>query len=189
MLKDDKIFHSSLPDWITAARKSVNTNDLVVLKGERRTPRNLGTRVHLYGDVTSARTRLIRKNALAEIELQRKAEPFAAISSLIGAEYPKMLLEKSWKYLLQCHPHDSIAGSGVDQIEKDMHYRLDQSRNISVGLFRRSMQAIQKQIDNSDVKKDEIVLTIFNPSPFPRTEVVTAILDLPWLKQRGIWDA
>jgi mannosylglycerate hydrolase len=188
VLKDDKIFHSSLPDWIDAAKKSVDKKDLVVLKGERRTPRNLGTRVHLYGDVTSARTRLKRKNALAELELQRKAEPFAVLSNLIGSEYPKVLLEKSWKYLLQCHPHDSIAGTGIDQIEKDMHYRLDQSRNISAAIFRRSLQAIQKQIDNSDVGKDEVALTVFNPSPFPRSEVVTTILDLPGFKQYGIWD-
>ena len=189
ILKDDKIFHSSLPDWIEAARKSVKKEDLVVLKGERRTPKSLGTRVHLYGDVTSARTRLKRKNALAEIDLQKRAEPFAVISNLIGAEYPKKLLEKSWKYLLQCHPHDSIAGTGVDQIEKDMHYRLDQSRNISAGLFRRSLQVIQKQIDNSDVEKNDVVLTVFNLSPFPRSEVVTTILDLPGFKQYGIWDA
>ena len=189
ILKDEKIFHSSLPEWIDAARKSVDKKDLVVLKGERRTPRNLGTRVHLYGEVTSARTRLKRKNALAEVELQRKAEPFALITNLLGVEYPKNLLEKSWKYLLQCHPHDSIAGTGVDQIEKDMHYRLDQSRNISAGIFRRSLQEIQKRIDNSDVGEDQVVLTVFNPSPFPRDEVITAILDLTGFKQYGIWDA
>jgi mannosylglycerate hydrolase len=189
VLKDDKIFHSSLPDWINAAKKSVDKKDLIVLKGERRTPRNLGTRVHLYGDVTSARTRLKRKNALAELELQRKAEPFAVLSNLLGSEYPKVLLEKSWKYLLQCHPHDSIAGTGIDQIEKDMHHRLDQSRNISAGLCRRSLQTIQKRIDNSDVEKKHVILTVFNPSPFPRSEIVTAILDLPGFKQYGIWEA
>ncbi len=188
ILKDEKIFHSSLPDWIEAAKISVKKEDLVVLKGERRTPRNLGTRVHLYGDVTSARTRMKRKNAIAEQELQRKAEPFAVIAHLLGAEYPKKLIEMSWKYLLKCHPHDSIAGTGVDQIETDMNYRLDQSRNISAGIFRRSLQVIQKRIDNSDVEKDHVILTVFNPSPFSRSEVITAILDLPDFKQYEIWD-
>ena len=188
ILKNEKIFHSSLPDWIEAAKASVKKEDLAVLKGERRTPRNLGTRVHLYGDVTSARTRMKRKNALTELELQRKAEPFAVIAHLLGIEYPKKLIHLSWKYLLKCHPHDSIAGTGVDQIETDMNYRLDQSRNISVGIFRRSLQAIQKRIDNSDVEKGHVILTVFNPSPFSRSEVITTILDLPGFKQYEIWD-
>ena len=191
ILKDDKFFHSSLPEWIAAVRAAVNEDELVVLKGERRTPRNLGTRVHLYGDVTSARTRLKRKNAITELALQRKAEPFAVLASLIGAGYPKTLFDLAWRYLLQCHPHDSIAGTGVDQIEKDMHYRLDQSRNISEGIKRRALQALQLNIDNSDVPEEHVLLTLFNPSPFPRTEVVTAVLDLPircGFKQYGLWD-
>jgi len=192
VLKDDLFFHSSLAEWIEAVKKSVDENDLVVLKGERRTPRNLGTRVHLYGDVTSARTRLKRKNAQAELLLQRKAEPFAVAANLLGFEYPKTLLDMAWRYLLQCHPHDSIAGTGVDQIENDMHYRLDQCKNISSGLLRRALQNIQKRIDNSDIPPDYVVLTVFNPSPFPRSEVIKAILDLPIncnFKQYGIWDA
>jgi len=189
VLKQGKIFHSSLPDWIEATRWAAAEDELVVLKGERRTPRLLGTRVHLYGDVTSARTRLKRKNAQAELELQRKAEPFAALANVTGIEYPTKLLEKSWRYLLQCHPHDSIAGTGIDQIETDMSYRLDQSANIAVGVKRRALQAIQKQINNSDVEPGHVLLTIFNASPYPRTEVISAILDLPGFKQYGLWDA
>ena len=179
-LPDDEIFHSSLPEWIEAVKSAVKREDLVVLKGERRTPRLLGTRTHLYGDVTSARTRLKRKNALAETELQRKAEPFAVIARTLGAEYPKSLLELAWKYLLKCHPHDSIAGTGVDQIENDMHYRLDQCRNISAAIFRRALAHVQMHIDNSDVSRDDVVLTVFNPSPFPRSEVLTVVIDLPY---------
>lgn len=192
VLKGDRIFHSSLQEWIEAARAAIPREKLTVLKGERRTPRNLGTRVHLYGDVTSARTSLKRKNALAEIELQRKAEPFAVLAHLTGAEYPLSSLTMAWKYLLQCHPHDSIAGTGVDQIEKDMHYRLDQSRNISAAVARRALQALQMQIDHSGVKNDEVVLTVFNPSPYPRSEVVSAVVDVPLKNLRGqygIYDA
>lgn len=179
ILKNGKIFFSSLPEWIKALKASVNWDRLVVLRGERRTPRQLGTRVHLYGDVTSARVRIKQRNALAEQELQRKAEPLAAIASLLGWEYPVVFLDLAWKYLLKGHPHDSIAGTGVDQIEKDMHHRLDQCMNISRGIKKRALQAIQKQIDTSHVDKKEVVLTIFNPSPYSRREVVSAVVDLP----------
>ena len=191
IIGDEKIFHSSLPEWIKAVKESVDWEKLTVLKGERRTPRKLGTRVHLYGDVTSTRTRMKRKNTLAEQELQRKAEPFAVIANMFGMEYPKTYLKMAWKYLLQSHPHDSIAGTGVDQIETDVHHRLDQSRNLSAGIIRRSLQAIQMNIDNSDLSDNEFALTIFNPTPYKRSEVVTAVLDIPIefeLNNYGIFD-
>ena len=177
IFKDDEIFHSSLPEWIAQAK--ANARDLVVLKGERRTPRMLGTRPHLYGDVTSARTRLKLKNAWTEYTLQHQAEPFAAVAYLLGFEYPKTLLDLAWKYLLKCHPHDSIAGTGVDQIELDMHYRLDQARNIAEGVMRRALQNIQRRIDNSWLAPNQVALTVFNPSPYARSEIVTAVVDLP----------
>lgn len=178
-LTDDKIFHSSLPEYMNDLKKSVDWDNLIVLKGERRTPRQLGTRKHLYGDVTSTRTNMKRKNALAEQELQRKAEPYSVIAHLLGREYPKSYLELAWKYLLQSHPHDSISGTGLDQIEKDVHHRLDQCRSIANGIINRSLQAIQLQIDNSDLEDNEIALTVYNPNPYVRSEIVTVVFDLP----------
>ncbi len=192
IMEKDEIFHSSLPEYIEAIKKSVDWDNLVVLKGERRTPRKLGTRFHLYSDVTSARIQMKRKNTLAEQLLQRQAEPFATVAYLLGAEYPKAYLDKAWKYLLKGHPHDSIAGTGVDQIEKDMHHRLDQCRNISTGILRRALQGIQKRINNSDLNTNEVALTIFNPHLNRMTDVVTAVIDLPVgmeFKNYAIFDA
>ena len=177
--KDDTILFSSLPDYLDKVKEAVKDMDLTVLKGERRTPRPIGHLVHLYGDVTSSRSRMKRANTKTEYALQRLAEPFAMAASTLGAEYPERLFDMAWRYLLKCHPHDSIAGSGVDQIEKDVTNRLDQARCISEGLMRRALGKIQMSIDNSDVKDDELILTVFNPSPFPRSEVVTAVFDLP----------
>ena len=176
---DDKIFHSSLPAYMDALKKAADWDNLVVLKGERRTPRRLGTRTHLYSDVTSARVRMKRKNTLAETELQRQAEPLAVLAFLLGTEYPKTYLDLAWKYLLKGHPHDSIAGTGVDQIETDMHYRLDQCRNIAAAIIRRALQAIQKRIDMSQLKENEFALTVYNPHGFSVCEVLEVILDLP----------
>jgi alpha-mannosidase len=177
MVGEDALFHSTLPDWI--AKVKAAAKDLTVLKGERRTPRRLGTRMHLFSDVTSSRTRMKQANSRAENQLQRHAEPFSALAWLLGEEYPKSALDLAWKYLLQCHAHDSIAGSGVDQIERDMHARLDQVSNIAKALTRRALQNIQRRIDNSDESPDTMLLTVFNPSPYPRSEVLTACVDLP----------
>ena len=174
----DTIIHSSLTAYLEKVKAAVKDMDLTVLKGERRTPRALGQKVHLYGDVTSSRSRMKQANTRTEYALQRLAEPFAVAARTLGAEYPTHLVDLAWKYLLQCHPHDSIAGSGVDQIERDVLNRLDQARNISESVMRRAMGAIQMRVDNGKVPKDEILLTVFNPSPYERSEVVTAFVDL-----------
>jgi len=175
----DTIEHSSLTAYLEKMKASVDPDKLVHLVGERRVPRALGHKVHLYGDVTSSRSRMKQWNTRAELALQRLAEPFATAASTLGIDYPQTLTDLAWKYLLQCHPHDSIAGAGVDQIERDVMNRLDQAKNISESLMRRAMGDIQLRIDNSGIPNTEIVLTVFNPSPFERDEVVTAFVDLP----------
>ena len=187
ILKEDTIFHSSLPTWLAAVKKAVCWEKLVVLKGERRTPRQLGTRVHLYGDVTSTRVRIKQHNARAEQELQRRAEPYAAVAALLGAEYPVAYLARAWKYLLKSQPHDTIAGTGVDQIERDVHHRLDQCTSLARGVKRRALWAIQKQINNGPIPPENVVLTLFNSAPYRRSEVVTAVVDLPAHFERGYY--
>ena len=180
---DDKVFHSSLPALM--AKVKAAAKDLVVLRGERRIPKPMGARLHLYSDVLSCRTRLKRTNAHAEISLQRFAEPYATLGWTLGADYPASSIDMAWKLLLRSHPHDSIAGTGVDDIERDQLHRLRQVTNISKGLMRRGLEQIQLRIDNADGSPDDVLLTVFNPSPYPRTEIVTVILDLPPNKAAG----
>ena len=107
ILAPDTISHSTLPDLMAKVKKAAK--NLTVLKGERRTPKLMNGRVHLYSDVLSSRTRMKRLNALAEHVLQRWAEPYAALASCLGAAYPASFLDLAWKTLLKCHAHDSIA--------------------------------------------------------------------------------
>jgi len=172
-----KIFQSSLAEYMEKMRSAVKNP--TVIKGESRDPGATGKWTHLFGDVISSRTRTKRRNAQAENALQRWAEPYATIAWTLGAPYPKSVLDMAWKYLLKNHPHDTICGAGIDQMEKDMIYRYDQIMILSEGVMRRGFQEIQKRIDNSDIDAKDAVLTVFNPSPFPRSEVVTVYVDLP----------
>jgi len=172
-----EIFQDSLENYMRAMMAEVK--DPYVIKGESRDPGATGKWTHLFGDVISSRSRTKRMNAQTETAIQRWAEPFASLGWLIGADYPKSAIDLAWRYLLQNHPHDTICGAGIDQMEKDMIYRFDQARIISDGIARRGMQAIQKRIDNSDIDIHDAVLTVFNPCPYPRSEVVTVYLDLP----------
>jgi alpha-mannosidase len=176
-LGKDRIYHSTLPDLVNNVMKVAK--NLPVLKGERRTPKVRTGRVHLYSDVLSSRTRMKRLNAQAESILQRWAEPFACVASMLGHGYPAGLLDLAWKTLLSCHAHDSIAGSGVDDIERDMTYRLRQVVNIARGVNLRSLGEIQRRIDHSDAQVGDVFFTVFNSSPYTRSEILTAVVDAP----------
>lgn len=177
LLPEHIIQFSTLETYMEAMRREVK--DPTVLTGESRDPGSTGKWTHLFGDVISARPRLKRANHRAEVNLQRLAEPWSLIGSLVGGEYLKTALDRAWRLLLQNHPHDTITGGGIDQMEKDSHFRFDQIDTISQGLARRGLQAVQIAIDNSDLSPRDSVLTVFNACPFPRSGVVSCYIDMP----------
>ena len=179
-LADVEVVRGNYEEMMAAVRKEVDWDNLKVLRGEQRVPKPMPVILHMYSDVLSSRTRMKYRSSQAEYLLQRCVEPFAAAASLDEGTYPKSLLEMAWKTMLQCHAHDSISGSGVDAIEEDMMNRLRQVLDIGDGLYTRSLATIQQRIDNSALPKDAIVVTVFNPSLHSRSEVVTAVVDLPW---------
>jgi 2-O-(6-phospho-alpha-D-mannosyl)-D-glycerate hydrolase len=168
---------STIEDFMTEMKKEIK--DPEVLTGESRNPGATGKWTNLMGDVLSSRTKIKRRNAQCEVALQRYAEPFSTFGWIVGGEYMRSSIDLSWKYLLQNHPHDNICGAGIDQMEKDMMYRFDQSEILSNSVMRRGLSAIVKQINNNDIDINEAVITVFNPSPFSRSEVLTFSIDLP----------
>lgn len=177
LMPEHDIKLSNLKDYMDAMKKEVG--DLEPITGEYRYPGSVGKWTHLYGDVISARQILKKYNNAAEVNLQRKAEPWSAIGKMAGGRYEKTALDRCWRLLLQNHPHDTITGAGIDQMEKDSLFRFDQINILSEGLTRRGMQAVQIAIDNSDLDGRDAVLTVFNGTPFPRSGVVSAYVDLP----------
>jgi mannosylglycerate hydrolase len=175
----EKLFFSMLPKYVEDLKASVDRDTLKKFQGEMRYPGPQSPFTILFGDMISARPRQKIKTMVAENILHRLAEPFSTIAYLLGEEYPEKYLEQAWKYLLQCHPHDTIAGCGIDALEEDAMYRLNQTIRIADTWLQSSLGKIQLRIGTKKIKSDEIVLTVFNPSPYPRSEVVTAYIDIP----------
>ncbi len=168
---------SNLEEYMNELKKIVKNP--CVIQGESRDPGATGKWTHLMGDVISARVRVKQANHRAELLLQRGAEPWSAIANVLGKEYFRRAFERAWKLLLQNHPHDTITGGGIDQIEKDALNRADQVCIISEGLMRRALQYIYSQINFSSIRLNESALVVFNPSPFIRSEVLSVYIDLP----------
>ncbi len=179
-LTEDEVVHGHYEEMMAEIKAEVDWDNLPVLRGERRVPKLMPVALHMYSDVLSSRTRMKNRSSQAEYLIQRRAEPFSVAAAQTGAAYPEALFELAWKTMLQCHAHDSISGSGVDAIEEDMMNRLRQVLDIGEGVYTRSLATLQQQIDNSALPDDAVVVTVYNPSPRTRSEVVSAVVDLPW---------
>jgi len=179
--KNWRIFHSNLPDFVKAFREEVEREglDIPTVHGERRDAGAPASDTTMLGDIVLSRPAQKRQAAAAEIRLQRYAEPLATLAWRLGAEYPAQALLRAWKDLCKCHPHDTIAGAGVDPIQKDLLNRLDQILNLSESLLYGSAGDILKQVDTSDLGPTDVPLFVFNPSARARSEVLHAAVDLP----------
>ncbi len=179
-LPGDEVVHGHYEEMMEAIKGEIDWDALPVLKGERRVPKPMPIIMHLYSDVLSSRTRMKYRSSLAEYLIQLRVEPFAVAAALLGHAYPQTLLDLAWKTMLRCHAHDSISGSGVDEIEEDMMNRLRQVIDIGEGLYTRSLATIQQHIDCGGLPRDAIMLTVYNPSARGRSEIVAAVVDIPW---------
>lgn len=176
----ESFFHSSLPAYAAAVQEGTASLDLTRLTGEMKHFEVYpGNSLGVANDIISCRTR--QKQFIAQMDslLTRIVEPFAAVAWLLGRPWPSAFLESAWKEFLKCQAHDTLGGCSPDKIERDATHRLWQVRSIGNMLLRDSLGAIQEQVDTSCAAADEIVLTVFNPSPFQRSETVSAWLAMP----------
>jgi len=179
--KGESFFYSSLPYYTKCLKKAIKNVPLKNLKGEMMAPGwVIGPHLKMtFVNIASARIKQKMLTAKAENILERMTEPFATIAYMLGAEWPEKYLQHAWKYFLKCHSHDTIAGCSVDQVEEDATYRLNQVISLSKVVLKESLGKIQININNSDISKENILLTVFNPSPFERTEIAESYVDIP----------
>ncbi len=146
--------------------------DVKRLYGERRMNLKEGFWTYLLPATISARTYLKMTNARTERMLVSEAEPLATMAMLAGRPYPARALEKAWRFLLDCHTHDAIAGCAPDDVCADIEFRLRQSRDLSEVVSMRSMQHLAKNLNLAHRAPDAANVVLFNPLPFARNEAV-----------------
>jgi mannosylglycerate hydrolase len=127
----------------------------------------------LYG-VYSARLYLKQANAKTQMLLEKLAEPLASWSWMVEAEpYPKALLERAWRMLLENHFHDTICACSQDKVYHDAMMRYAHAQQIAEKLNERSTKVIARNV-KTDIGQAEDAVTIiaYNPLGFDRHEVV-----------------
>ena len=169
------ILHSRLSDYAAAVRRSLERQDLEVVRGDMRD----GPVGAVHTDVCSIHPELKRANARAENLLYRWAEPFAAVAWTLGADYPVRHFKKTLRYLFHGQAHDSLHGVGPGDMVAGNMNRFLQARIIAEGTAVRALGSIATRINTAAVEDTDVCLVVYNPSSFPRTEVIEAYVDLP----------
>jgi hypothetical protein len=172
------VYHSTIKAWqdgLRAHRKA----DWPVLRGEMRHSQTKGGAAGLFGWVISSRMRIKQENFKIERLITSYAEPLSVFASLLGAPSQQNFVDMAYNWLLQNQGHDTIAGCGRDITAEDAMYRFRQSQEIGDCILERAMIDITGSIDLSSWSAEDMAIVVYNPAPFLRSEVVTAVVELP----------
>ncbi len=172
------VFFSTIKDLQDGIRDHKDSN-WPLIKGEMRYSYTEGSSSALWGWILSARIYVKQDNFRTERLITDYAEPLAVFASLLGAPYPNSFIDMAYNYMLQTHGHDSIGGCGRDIVHDDVVFRLRQSREISTCVVERSLMDIVSAIDLSTWSTEDMAVVVYNPTPFKRTEVNTAVIEIP----------
>jgi alpha-mannosidase len=153
---------SAIPrDFFDAARAEMES------RGRRFTPQTRDMNpVYTGKDVSFIDTKQAQR--LAENTLL-SAEKFATIASQLGARYPSEATDKAWRQLLYGAHHDGITGSESDQVYLDLMGGWREAAELSTDVLDGALDHLGSLIDTSG---DSRAVSVFNPSSWPRTDVV-----------------
>ena len=160
-LQDDFFFEvTSLPKYLATAP----TEGLEHWKGELRS----GFRANMLMGVTSNRVDVKRMGGRAERELERRAEPLAALFQE-PAQWPQRLLELAWKEMVRNSAHDSICACSIDDVVDAVLHRYAEARTIATGLADRATKSFARSLADAGA-------TVLNPVQRTRSGVVELVV-------------
>ncbi|HEX4434084.1 MAG TPA: hypothetical protein VH012_04590 [Acidimicrobiales bacterium] len=160
-LQEDFDFEvTSLPRYLAHAP----TEGLTLVSGELRS----GARSNMLMGVTSNRVDVKRRGALAERELERRAEPLSALFQR-PEDYPERLLELAWLEMVRNSAHDSICACSVDDVVDAVLHRYAEARAIASGLADRAVKTFARSLSQPGP-------TVLNASQRARSGVVELVV-------------
>ena len=186
LIDGDLLVHSTLPAYISAVRAA--SAPLITLSGELRSSR----RHNLLPGVLSARIWIKQRNQHCQTLLEKWAEPFSAFADLVNPSHPSMerldnpapIIRKAWRYLMECHPHDSICGCSIDQVPDEMRPRFDQVEQIGEEITHQNLASLAASIHTAPPltlaeASAFSALVVFNPHCRSSTDQVRVEIELP----------
>jgi len=153
---DIEFVHSNYENYIKAIKES--NIKFLHYQGELRS----GYLVSILPNVYSSRIYLKQNNERMQTKLEKYTEPLATFAFLEGNKYPSQFLLHAWKYLLKCHPHDSICGCSHDDVHRDMLRRFTWIREIGDRIEMESRNYLTEKINTILNIKNAVPVVVFN---------------------------
>lgn len=172
IVDDVEFIHSSPVEYFKHVKNDIDMSSLIRYQGEMR----FGPVCHVHSETMGSNVEIKQAMFCAENLLINYAEPLMSIYMFNGGEYDQDLFNLAWKYLLASQAHDSVHGAGVPKIKTDTLNSIEQAEEIAQSLTRRAVEGICSHIS---VKNDDIVISVFNTTPYVRGETIRLMLDFP----------
>ena len=168
---DIEFIHSDFKKYVEAMEKEISENFSTV-KGELTSQETDGR--WTLANTASSWMGLKQDNRAGETALERKAEPAAAMAQVFGKTYPEDQMTYSWKKLMQNHPHDSICGCSVDEVNEEMKTRFAKSRQVADAIYEESVEYLTNKVNTAALpgNGEKIPFVVWNTSGVAKTQVV-----------------
>ena len=169
--------HGGFTDYLTALRAGLQEGEveLPAWQGELLG----GKQALILSGVWSSRLPLKQMNGACQDLLAHQIEPLLAYAHFMhGLEHRGDLVDLLWRDLLKNHPHDSIGGCSIDRVHRDMATRYGEIREAGEHLISRTLEALGPAFGPTTAEDRETVITVANPLPWPRAEVVDRVVVL-----------
>jgi len=127
-----------------------------------------GFRADMLMGVTSNRVDVKRLGEHATRQLERRAEPLAALFQP-GAEWPQRQLEVAWKEMVRNSAHDSICACSVDDVVDAVLHRYTEAGAIATGLAERAVRSLARSMAEPGPY-------VLNPAPRSRPGLVELVV-------------
>lgn len=177
---DVEIVQDTLDDYMNNIRSKKDYKKAVHHGELRYTTMEYNNFNALLGATHSSRIKIKLLNDDCENNLINVAEPLSSYAKFYGKEYPTNNLNRAWKFLLQCHAHDSICGAAVDRAHEDMLYSFSLAKTVAEECSNRATIGLFSKINTKkNFKEDDYVMTFYNTLPFERTGIFEVVFDTP----------
>ena len=194
---DIEFVHSNFEDYVAAVKRELTQKEntagsgtiLSTVHGELTSQETDGW--YTLVNTTSSHAVLKRMNRQTEVSLERVAEPLCAMAALQGRANPQDRLRYAWKILMQNHPHDSICGCSVDEVNKEIETRFDRSNQVAQSLIEDAAGALADDVDTSafaSYGEGVVPFVVFATSGHARRRAVSAVLDVKRDYNKWLWD-
>jgi alpha-mannosidase len=151
----------------------------------------------LLQNALSTRIWIKQRSHNCETDLLKWVEPLNAIINLLDFKASSAdgsikseqmrnnrdaFIQYAWKLLMQCHPHDSICGTTIDQVSDEIRVRFDQVDQINYELINQFLFKVSEHID-TNLQENQLnnqgqapllsTILVFNPNDSSQTGLVT----------------